>query len=250
MALDWREWHKRYDDPESPFSLRLAIVQEQLRQALDRCPSGPIRLVSLCAGEARDVLPVLRDHPRRADVSARLVELDRHIAAIAQAEAARLGLAPPGDNCDRNGDGVRHDNGDSTGRRGGGGVRVAVGDAGLSDRYEGAVPAEVVVACGIFGNLADESIRRLISCLPQLCAPGATVIWTRHRRAPDVVPAVLGWFGEYGFEELDTLVPEGTEFCVGAHRFRGVPQALRRGIRMFAFADERTKNHWSGPGPS
>jgi hypothetical protein len=33
-------------------------------------------VISLCAGQGRDLLGVLADHPRREDVRARLVELD------------------------------------------------------------------------------------------------------------------------------------------------------------------------------
>jgi hypothetical protein len=47
---------------------------------------------------------------------------------------------------------------------------------------------------------------------PALCAPGATVIWTRHRRPPDVTPRIRAWFTDAGFREvafetLDTATP-------------------------------------------
>jgi hypothetical protein len=59
--------------------LRLAehqMVQAMVADALERVPPGPVRVVSLCAGQGRDLLGVLADHPRRGDVTARLVELD------------------------------------------------------------------------------------------------------------------------------------------------------------------------------
>ena len=64
MARDWHEWHRGYDQPESPLSQRLGIVQDNIRTALDAAPPGPIHVVSMCAGEARDILGVLEDHPR------------------------------------------------------------------------------------------------------------------------------------------------------------------------------------------
>ena len=48
---DWQLWHSPYDDPTSALSARLSVVQEQLSLALDRAPAGPLRLLSLCAGE-------------------------------------------------------------------------------------------------------------------------------------------------------------------------------------------------------
>jgi hypothetical protein len=79
---DWQLWHTPYDDRTSALSARLSVVQEQLSRALDRAPSGPLRLLSLCSGQGRDVLPVLAQHPRGRDVTGRLVELDRSYEAF------------------------------------------------------------------------------------------------------------------------------------------------------------------------
>jgi hypothetical protein len=209
MPRDWVGWHERYDDPSSLLSRRLAIVQGHVRAALDAAPAGPVRAVSLCAGQGRDLIGALDGHPRRLDVTARLVELDPTNAAVAAGAAAAAGLA---------------------------GVEVVTGDAALTDAYRGAVPAELVLACGVFGNIPDADIERTIRALPQLCATGATVVWTRGRRHPDLVPAVCGWFAERGFEER--WLSDPTEpFAVGVHRYRGDPAPLARGLRLFEFAD-------------
>ena len=159
MAADWHEWHRAYDEPDSPLSRRLAIVQDAIRAALDAAPPGEIRVVSMCAGEGRDILGVLADHPRAADVRGRLVELDAGLAATARAHAPA-------------------------------GIEVLVGDAGLASSYTGAVPADVVLMCGVFGNIADTDVENTVRHAASLCAPGATVIWTRHRRPPDGTPQV------------------------------------------------------------
>ncbi|MBO0808127.1 MAG: SAM-dependent methyltransferase, partial [Actinobacteria bacterium] len=76
MAVrDWRAWHERYDDPGSSLALRLCAVQQQITAILDDAPPGPLRAISMCAGQGRDLLPVLARHPRGRDVTARLVEL-------------------------------------------------------------------------------------------------------------------------------------------------------------------------------
>ena len=56
---DWAAWHGRYDDPALSLSRRLGAVQARIRDALDQAGPGRIRLVSLCAGDGRDVLGVL-----------------------------------------------------------------------------------------------------------------------------------------------------------------------------------------------
>ena len=69
MVRDWRAWHEEYDDPDSRLTRRLLVVQRYLSEALDRMPPGPIRAISVCAGEGRDLLGVLAVHPRAGDVT-------------------------------------------------------------------------------------------------------------------------------------------------------------------------------------
>ena len=79
---DWYAWHAAYDQPGSDLQQRLGVVQQEVAAALSRAPTGRIRVVSACAGQGRELLPVLGCHPRRPDVSARLIELDARNAAI------------------------------------------------------------------------------------------------------------------------------------------------------------------------
>lgn len=205
---DWRRWHDPYDDPASPLSRRLVVVQRLIAEALDASPPGPLRAVSMCAGQGRDLIGVLAAHPRRDDVEARLVELDPVNAADARSRARATGL-----------------------RR----LDVVTADASISDVYAGAVPADVVLACGIFGNISDGDVEGTVRALPSLCAPGATVIWTRHRGEPDLTPAIRRWFSEAGFDEVAFVGPSDVLFGVGAHRLVGRPVPLRPGQRYFTF---------------
>jgi hypothetical protein len=162
----------------------------------------------MCAGDGRDLLDVLADHPRAADVRGRLVELDPALAARA-AEQAASG-APSR-------------------------IEVVAGDAGVTDAYVGAVPADLVLVCGVFGNLADDDIAATVGALPSFCAPGATVIWTRHRKPPDLTVDIRRWFGEAGFEPVAYDAPEEFHWSVGAQRFVGARVPLEPGRRLFSF---------------
>ena len=141
------------------------------------------------------------------DVTARLVELDPRIAEIARQSALDAGLTQ---------------------------VEVVTGDAAQVSVYDGLIPAGLVLACGVFGNITDEDIARTIRCCTGLCAAGGTVVWTRGRGEPDLVPQICDWFAAEGFDLVGVSEP-GTSWGVGAHRFAGTPAPLPPGERMFAF---------------
>jgi hypothetical protein len=208
---DWYTWHQAYDDPDTPLAQRLAAVQDQIRLALNTAPPGPPRAVSICAGQGRDLIGALATHPRRADVAARLVELDPRNAGIARQAARSAGLPQ---------------------------VEVVTGDAALTDQYADLnpiTPAHLVLACGIFGNVTEHDIRRTVYYCAQLCTQGGTTLWTRRR---DHDPALFGricdWFAAAGFEPLWISDPTAP-FGAAAHRLTTPPSPLEPGARMFTF---------------
>ena len=93
----------------------------------------------MCAGEGRDVIPVLTEHPRRGDVRARLVERDERNVETARWSAERAALAK---------------------------VEVVCDDAGMIGSYDGAVPAHILLVCGVFGNISDEDVANTVENLP------------------------------------------------------------------------------------
>jgi hypothetical protein len=204
---DWLDWHEAYRDPGSPLSGRLAVVQRMIGEVLDRTV-GDVRAVSICAGAGRDLLGALADREDRGRVEALLVESDPRLVDRARAAARASG-------CEH--------------------VTAVVGDAALTDAYAGAVPADLVLACGVFGNIPDADIERTIGALPQLCREGGTVIWTRHRRHPDLTPAVRGWFADAGFEELAFVSAGPGSFSVGMHALGRPGEPLQPGLRLFTF---------------
>jgi hypothetical protein len=210
VPRDWVAWHDEYDEPGSRLHRRLVAVQALLARALDLAPPGPIRLISMCAGQGRDVTGVLEHHPRAADVRGRLVELAPANASMARDALARLGIGADG-------------------------VEVVEADAGVTDAYAGMAPADVVLVCGVFGNVTDDDIENTVRTLPSLCQPGATVLWTRHRGEPDLTPTIRRWFAAAGFTELDFVGPDELRFGVGLNRLTADPQLFEPGRTLFRF---------------
>ncbi|MGA7860822.1 MAG: class I SAM-dependent methyltransferase [Thermoplasmata archaeon] len=196
---------------------RLRVVQDRIREALDRRPPGLVRVISACAGDGRDLLATLIGHPRVRDVVARLVEITPELLEAGRERASRAGLV---------------------------GVEFKLGDAALSNAYAGAVPADIVLLCGVFSNISDLDVRGAIQHLPELCAKHATVIWTRGRFEPDLTPKIRDWFVEAGFTELSFVTIAGSMKSVGAHRLTGSPKPFRPDVRLFTFLppEERPSN--------
>lgn len=205
---DWVAWHEKYDSPKSSMPRRLARVRHRVREALDGAAAGPIRVISMCAGQGRDVLGVLPDHPRRDDVRARLVELDPELSAHARRSAEAAGLA---------------------------GVEVVQGDAADCAVYADLVPADLVLVCGVFGNISDADIKHTVVNLPRLCRTGGTVLWTRHRDEPDGTPSIRNWFGEHGFTEIGFDFEDDSLWSVGAQRLTGPSLPYDPDVRLFEF---------------
>lgn len=209
MPRDWVAWHRDYETG-TPLARRLAIVQEQVERALVERGEAPVRVLSLCSGEGRDLIVPLSARAPASNVTGRLVELDPTLAGRARSAIAAVGLQ---------------------------GLEVFEGDAGTTTSFVGAVPADLLLICGVFGNISDEAIKRTVRLAPSLCAPGATVIWTRHRRAPDLTPHIRAWFAAAGFHhETFIPVPDGPS-SVGVERLVGAPAPFAPGVRLFDFED-------------
>jgi hypothetical protein len=87
-------------------------------------------------------------------VTALLAEADASSAAAASARAAAAGLTR---------------------------VEVRQADASQPAAFADALPADVLLLCGTFGNVSDADIEQTARAAPALCRAGTTVIWTRHR---------------------------------------------------------------------
>lgn len=195
MATDWRRWHRAYDDSSSVQSRRLVVVRRRVGEALDALAPGARRVLSLCAGEGRDLLPELAARPGLG-LDVLLVEADPALVDAARAAAGGLER-----------------------------VAVRTADAGLPTSFADVLPVDLLLLCGIFGNVSDEDIRATIAAVPAMLRPGGLVIWTRGRRDGDDLRAtVRRWFVEEGLEEV-AYDGEPELYGVGVARWAGPERA-------------------------
>lgn len=207
---DWEEWHGAYEDSSSDLSRRLEIVRDFLRRSLRSYPDKPFRILDLCAGDGRDLFETLESYEFASRIRVRMIELNPGLARTAKDRASRVKLPN---------------------------VEVVQGDAGDTDLFQGIVPADLVMLCGIFGNISKKDIVKTVEVLPSLCEENARVIWTRNRRDPDITPFIRTLFAETGFIELDFAAPEDVnlKIAVGLNQFTGEPQPLQVSQQLFTF---------------
>lgn len=198
MGFDWQRWHAAYGDPAHPLLARRACVSAIVRDVMEAAPPGPIRCLSLCAGTAEDLAGAAAGHPRGADLTGLAVELDGDLAAQA---AGHLAATAPG-------------------------MRVVCGDAARPSTWSDGTPAELLLLVGIFGNISDEDVRATVAAVPALAATGATVVWSRHRRDPDLTPTIRQWFTDAGCTETGFESPGPGEWSVGWSRVGGTATAV------------------------
>lgn len=210
---DWVAWHRAYDDPDSSLARRLVVVRRRIAEALDELGSRAQRVLSLCAGDGRDLLPVLALRPLAArppdgGPGAVLVEKDPALAAGARRRARVHGLSA---------------------------VRVVVGDAGDPATFADFLPADLLLLCGIFGNVSRQDIVTTVAAVPAMLAPGGRVVWTCGARDPDPRPAVRQLFVEAGLTET-SFDGDPETFGVGtAHLPSAVPRPQPLPAALFTF---------------
>ncbi|MDB9522565.1 class I SAM-dependent methyltransferase family protein [Dolichospermum circinale CS-1225] len=211
MPKDWLEWHDLYNT-EAKLQQRLEIVREYISYSLDNSPTGAIRIVSACAGDGRDLLGILANHPRAKDVYARLVEINPNLVERGRESIEFLGLTKQ--------------------------IEFIHGDATAADNYVGAVPADIVIVCGIFGNLADENeLNRLLGNLSFLSKKGAFVLWTRgHSQGIAHSETVRKYLSQLDFEEINFKLTATGDMGVGIHRYLGENLLTPKEEKLFVFS--------------
>lgn len=206
-VTDWKAWHDAYDEPGSSLAHRLDVVRRRLDEVLDMVPRPAPRILALCSGEARDVVPVLAGRADGAQVQATLIEFDVELASRAARAVKTAGL---------------------------GKVVVRCADAGDPTSFTELLPVHVLMLCGIFGNVEHESVAELVRAVPTMVFQGGYVIWTRGGGPPvDHRPEVRRWFIEAGMPEC-SFDGEPEKYGVGVNHIITNRGLMPEG-RLFTF---------------
>jgi hypothetical protein len=81
-------------------------------------------------------------------------------------------------------------------------------------------------------------VQNTVGNASRLCAPGATVVWTRHRREPDLSDRIRAWFTSAGWVESAFVSPGPDSWSVGVARLTVEPLPFDDEVRLFAFTTD------------
>jgi hypothetical protein len=210
---DWSSWHDEYEKEGSELHLRKSGVQKHIAEIVDQSPPGPVTIVSICGGQCREVIGALENHPRRAEIRGRLVELDPENAAFASAWAKQVGLEN---------------------------LEIYNGDASLTNSYKGLPQVDIVVISGVFGHIDTADRKRLIGFVRQLVRKDGLVVWTSHSLGGGKAEEVRQHFRNFAFSEDDhAVLPGKFGFTVTRSRYTGEPIAFEPDATLFSFGSSR-----------
>jgi hypothetical protein len=186
------------------------VVQAHLTECLEMAPRGPLRIVSMCAGDGRDVIGVLRSHPRRTEVTAWLVELDRESVAAGLRLASGAGLGKS--------------------------VNFLHQDATAYETYLEIAPSDILLVCGVWGHVPVHERSPLVRAVTCFCSPGGTVIWTcGTKKGGTRLQEIQSLFTGSSWEIVRLSSTPDKRWAVATHRYNGPPNALPRGGPIFNF---------------
>ena len=150
----------------------------------------------MCAGDGRDVIGVLRNHPRQNDVRAWLVELNGESIEAGMDRASKAHLENS--------------------------VRFLSQDATDYATYRQIAPANIILVCGVWGHVPADERPQLVQGLSTLCAPGGMVVWTCGALRGMARPrAIQSLFRGPAWEEVRVSVTLDTTWLVATHRYAG-----------------------------
>ena len=205
----WSGWpEKAYR--RDRYQQRLLAVQEHLAECLDFALHSPVQILSICAGDGRDVIGVLRSHPRPKNAAAWLVELDRQSVAAGVRHATSVGLEHA--------------------------VTFLNDDATDFATFTNIPPSDIVLVCGVWGHVPVAERARLVRALAAFCKPNGAAIWTRGLTLGLAqLREIQSQFVGPSWEEVRLQFTPDNRWGVATHRYRGPPVERPTSGRIFNF---------------
>jgi hypothetical protein len=205
----WSGWPEKAYQREG-YQQRLQAVQEHLSECLDEAPPGPVRILSMCAGDGRDVIGAVRAHRRRKDVSAWLVELNSQSVELGKGYSVNAGLERS--------------------------LKFINADATVYSTYKQIAQADIVLVCGVWGHVPAGEKSMLVRAISTLCKPGGAVIWTRGTsKGIGRVREIEALFAGTWWDKSRVTYTPDAAWAIATYRYHGPAHEMPADGQIFHF---------------
>jgi hypothetical protein len=182
--MTWNDWHIIYDDKESAPYKRSLLTQQLINNYLISHKKNII-ILSICSGQARDILPAIAGREDKDRITTYLLDIDKDCLEYAQ-EYACIHDIPN--------------------------VHTINKDASLKESYDDIPKADLIVICGLFGHLVPEDIATTASFLAHISDNDAHVIWSINQNFNQTIDIFTS------LQHSHIAFMYGESFVVATHR--------------------------------
>ena len=182
-------WHLNHNDMNSTPYKRNKDEQNLIKTCLNSIKNN-VNIISICSGQARDILPILAGKKDNNKINTYLIDTDLECLEYAD-NYAKENKIPN--------------------------VHLINKNAGLRETYNDIPQADIIIICGVFGHLSLLDIKSTISFIKHLLNENGFVIWSRHKFDNDISEDIKNIFKELNFNELAFVSPEDEPYTLGLH---------------------------------
>lgn len=183
----WTEWHENaYNNTNSLAYQRTEIVKNLINKYLYEINKNVV-IVSIGAGQGRDILSVLKERKDNNRIFTYLIDTDMECLDYAKNYAEKNNIIN---------------------------VNVVNIDGSLTENYKDIPKADLIIFCGMMNQKNTEEVKSLANNMKFLCNEDAQIIWSRHGYDEDYSTSFRNVFNENFYKELDFYISHKEPFFV------------------------------------
>jgi len=183
----WTEWHEEaYNDINSLPYQRTEIVKDLINKYLSEIDKN-IVVISIGAGQSRDILPVLIGRKDNDRITTYLIDTDIECLNYAKNYAKDNNIIN---------------------------VHIVDMDGSLVKNYKDIPKADLIIFCGMMTQKNTDEVKNLANNIKLICNEDAQIIWSRHGYDGDYSTPFRNVFNENSYKELDFYISHKEPFFI------------------------------------
>ena len=206
----WTEWHEEaYNDINSLPYQRTEIVKDLINKYLSEIDKD-IVVISIGAGQSRDILPVLIGRKDNDRITTYLIDTDIECLNYAKNYAKDNNIIN---------------------------VHIVDMDGSLVKNYKDIPKADLIIFCGMMTQKNTDEVKKLANNIKLICNKDAQIIWSRHGYDKDYSTPFRNVFNENFYKELDFYISHKEPFFICRNIIMSNPLNIetKKDVKIFIF---------------